>query len=113
MQIEVAVYGLEIMTKTIWLDFEFISWLQELIRFFICIKTSNTEYDAVRKQFKVCQVYPTAWNDKSVIPPATAEIICTNISMTQVFKGQYIITLNQENFTNKFGSYQVNQTISK
>jgi hypothetical protein len=53
---------------------------------FICIKKSNTEYDAVRKQFKVCQVYPTAWNDRSVIPPATAEIICTNISMIQVFK---------------------------
>jgi hypothetical protein len=59
---------------------------------------SNTEYDAVRKQFKVCQIYPTAWNERSVIPPATAEIICTNISMAQVLKGQHILIVSQ-NFT--------------
>lgn len=34
-----------------------------------------TEYDAVRKQFNVCHVYPTAWKEMSVMPPETAETI--------------------------------------
>lgn len=40
------------------------------------IKCILTEYDAVKKQLAICQAQPTALNDRSVIPPETAEIIC-------------------------------------